>query len=89
MAFYLGEGAQKAALAFVMALEGAFRHLGRFPAAGSQRYAHELNLPDLRCWPVVRYPYRVFFVDAETHVDVWRVLHEQRDIPGWLSEQHQ
>ncbi|HEY8332752.1 MAG TPA: type II toxin-antitoxin system RelE/ParE family toxin, partial [Tardiphaga sp.] len=56
------------------------------PATGSPRYAHELNLPGLRCWPLTRYPYLVFHVERPDHVDVWRVLHAGRDIPAWMHE---
>jgi toxin ParE1/3/4 len=45
-----------------------------------------LNLPGLRSWPLTRYPYLVFYVERSDHVDVWRVLHGQRDIPGWMQE---
>ncbi|MBU6440076.1 MAG: type II toxin-antitoxin system RelE/ParE family toxin [Betaproteobacteria bacterium] len=50
------------------------------------RYAHELNLPGLRSWSLTRYPYLVFYVEQPDHVDVWRVLHGQRDISAWLHE---
>ena len=46
---------------------------------------HELNLPGLRSWPLTHYPYLVFYLERADHVDVWRVLHGQRDIPGSLS----
>ena len=82
--YYLGQGSTKAALAFVNALENAYAHLGRHPLSGSPRYAHELNLPDLRAWPVKGYPRLVFYVDRERYVEVWRVLHAERDIPAWL-----
>jgi toxin ParE1/3/4 len=82
---YLEEGAGQAALAFIDALEQAFAHLGRHPAIGSLRYAHELNLPGLRCWPLRRYPYLIFYVEHDDHVDVWRVLHAERDIPSWMQ----
>jgi toxin ParE1/3/4 len=82
--YYLGQGSTKAALAFVNALENAYAHLGRHPLSGSPRYAHELNLPDLRAWPVKGYPWLVFYVDRERYVEVWRVLHAERDIPAWL-----
>jgi toxin ParE1/3/4 len=82
--FHFGEGAEKAALGFVDALERAFSHIGRHPCSGSPRYAHELDLPDLRSWPVARHPYLIFFLDREDHLDVWRVLHGQRDIAPWL-----
>ena len=68
------------------AIEQAFRYIGRHPATGSTRYAQELDLPGLRCWPVKRYPYLVFYVERDDHIDVWRVLHGQRDIPAWLRE---
>ena len=86
LAYDLAEGAEAAALGFIDALEQAYTHIGRQPAAGSPRYAHELNLPGLRFWPLTRYPYLVFYVERLDHVDVWRVLQGQRDIPGWMRE---
>ena len=48
--------------------------------------AHELNLPGLRTWSLTRYPHLVFYVVHPDHIDVWRVLHGQRDIPVWMQE---
>lgn len=84
--YYLDQGADRAALGFIAALEQAYTHLGHHAATGSPRYAHELNLPGLRSWPLTGYPYLVFYVDRDDHVDVWRVLHGQRDIPAWMQE---
>ena len=64
----------------------AYRHISQFPASGSPRYAHELNLPELRLWSLDGYPYLVFYVEQPEHVDVWRILHSQRDIPEFLAE---
>ena len=86
IAYYLGENAESAAIGFIDALERSFAHIGRHPASGSPRYAHELNLPGLRCWALARYPYLVFYVERPDHIDVWRVLHGQRDIPAWMRE---
>lgn len=86
IAYYLAEGAEQAALGFIDALEQAYAHIGRHPATGSPRHAHELDLPGLRSWPLKRYPHLVFYVEHEDHVDVWRVLHRQRDIPAWMHE---
>ena len=86
IAHYLSEGAQQAALGFIDALEQAYVHIGRHPATGSSRYAHELNLPGLRFWPLARYPHLVFYIERKDHIDVWRVLHGQRDIPAWMHE---
>jgi toxin ParE1/3/4 len=83
--YYLSEDAAQAALGFIDALEKAYAHIGRYPDAGSNRYAHELNLPSLRSCSLKRYPHLVFYVERDDHIDVWRVLHEQRDIPEWLS----
>ena len=83
---YLDEGAVDAALGFVQALEQAYAHISRNPAAGSSRYAHELSLPGLRSWMLDRYPHLIFYVERDDHIDVWRVLHGQRDIPAWMQE---
>ena len=63
IAYYLGESAEQAAYGFIDALEEAYTHIGRHPATGSPRYAHELNLPGLRFWPLSRYPHLVFYVE--------------------------
>lgn len=84
--YYLSENAPEAALGFIDELERAYRQIGRHPSAGFSRYAHELNLPGLRFWPLRKYPHLIFYVERDDHVDVWRVLHGQRDIPAWMRE---
>lgn len=86
IAYYLQEAGTDVALGFIDALEQAHQHLGRQPASGSPRYAHELNLPGLRSWSLTRYPHLVFYIEQAEHVDMWRVLLGARDIPTWLSE---
>ena len=78
--YYLREAGEPTALRFADALERACARLGGHPAAGSSRYAHELGLPGLRVWPVKHYPYLLFYVERDDHVDVWRLLHAERDI---------
>ena len=82
--YYLAEGSEQAATGFIDALERAYAHIGEHPATGSLRYAFELDLPGLRSWPLARYPYLVFYVEREEHIDVWRVLHGKRDVPRWM-----
>lgn len=84
--YYLSETNPRTALGFIDAIEQAYNHIGSDPAAGSPRYAHELGLPDLRSWPLRRFPFQVFYVELPEQIDVWRVLHSQRDIPAWLQE---
>jgi toxin ParE1/3/4 len=42
-------------------------------------------LPEVRFWNLKRFPYLIFYVERESELDVWRVLHGQRDIPAWLQ----
>jgi toxin ParE1/3/4 len=84
IAYYAAEASEQVALGFIDALERAYSHLARHGATGSTRYAHELDLPGLRSWPLTRYPYLIFYVERADHIDVWRVLHQQRDIPAWM-----
>ena len=83
---YLAEAQSTVALAFIDALEEAFRHMGEHPAAGSPCYALELNIPGLRSWVVGGFPFLVFYVEREAVIDVWRILHSARDIPACLRE---
>jgi toxin ParE1/3/4 len=85
--YYLTESGNTIALAFVDALERAIVDIGRHPGIGSPRYAHELNLPGLRHWPVKGFPHLIFYIESERHIEVWRVLHGQRDIPFWMHGQ--
>lgn len=84
--YYLGERAERAALDFIDALEQAYNHISRNPATGSLRHAFELNLYGLRSWALKAYPYIVFYMEREDHIDVWRVLHGSRDVPALTSE---
>ena len=84
--YYLIENAPEAALRFIEALEQAYGHIGRNPEAGSARYAGELNLAGLRFWQLKKYPHLVFYLERSDHIDVWRVLHGNRDIPAWMGD---
>ncbi len=82
---YLREGSAAVARRFIAALEKAYRHIARAPASGSLRYAHELEIPGLRAWPLRGYPQIAFYVERADHIDVWRVLHRERGIPESLK----
>lgn len=83
---YLEVAGEKAAVGFIGAVQAVYGHIARHPESGSPRYAHELGLPGLRFVMLERYPYLVFYVTRDDHVDVWRVLHKERDIPEWMRE---
>jgi toxin ParE1/3/4 len=82
--YYLREAGPRLALEFLDSLQASYRSIADHPAAGSPRYAHELNLPGLRSRTLKRFPYLVFYVERYDHVDVWRVPHAHRDIPAWI-----
>ncbi len=82
----LTEAGPEVAQRFVSAVERATGSIGRSPHSGSLRFAYELEVPDLRSWPVTRFPYLIFFVEHPAHIDVWRILHTRRDIPATLSD---
>lgn len=84
--YYARDAGPDVALGFIDALERTYRTISTHPRAGSPRYAHELALPGLRVRGLTHYPYLVFYIEREDHIDVWRVLHVQRDIPSWMQE---
>ncbi|SEH12939.1 toxin ParE1/3/4 [Sphingopyxis sp. YR583] len=82
---YRNEGGADVALAFVMALEKLYSRISSDPGIGSPRYAHELDLPALRHKLLRPFPWAIFYMEQEDHIDVWRILHTHRDIPEWLA----
>ena len=85
IAYDLKEGAETAALGFIDELETAYIHISRNPGTGSSRYAHALDLPGLGFGPLTRCPHLVFYFEQSDCIDVWRILHGQRDIPAWMQ----
>ena len=83
---YLGEAGQDIALGFIDAVENTFQLIADNPASGSPRWGHDLNLPGLRSCKLKRFPWIVFYLERDDHIDVWRVLHGQRDLPTWMRE---
>ena len=79
---YVDEAGVDVAGRFVDAVEQAMRHVARSPHSGSLSFAHEVGIPELRVWPLARFPYLVFYRVRPHHVDVLRVLHSRRDVPA-------
>jgi toxin ParE1/3/4 len=84
--YYVRLATQDVALGFIDALESSYRAIAERPALGSPRYAQELMLPGLRSLAVKGFPYLVFYVERDDHIDIWRVLHGRRDIPSYMRE---
>ena len=85
VAYLVQQQATDTALKMIGSLEAAYTYISKNAATGSTRYAHALDLPGLRTWPLTGHPYLIFYVEQDAHIDVWRVLHMSRDIPEELQ----
>ena len=83
--YYRYEADPQIALDFIDALEAAINHLRLHPLTGSLRFAYELEIPELRSWPLRKFPYLIFYVPDGDRIDIWRVLHARQDIPAHLT----
>lgn len=84
-AWYRQEGGAPLARRWVVAVEGALRHIGSHPKTGATRYAMQLKLDELRTWPINGFPYLVFYIEHPPYIQIGRVLQAQRDIPEWMG----
>ena len=84
---YAGEVGADVAVKFVDALRDAYRTVGVRPGTGSPRFEHELEVPGLRSRKIARFPFLIFYLERQDHIDAWRVLHAQRDLASWLDEE--
>ncbi len=83
---YLEEAGPVLAEDFTDAVEETLRHVGESPATGSPRYARELDIPGLRFRMTGKFPYLVPYVEKDSVVEVWRILHGSREIPTRMRE---
>ncbi len=86
IAYYRSEAGDAVAGRFIDALERALSRISRDPHAGALRFAFELDVPGLRHLGLARFPFAVFYMDTTDEIDVWRVLHTRRDLPGGLTD---
>ncbi len=84
--WYADEGGEALGLRFLAELDAACQRIARQPGIGSPRWGEALNMPDLRVWPLAHFPYQVFYLQRAPHVEIWRVLHGARDVPGALTQ---
>ena len=71
---------------FFKQLADAKLHIANFPASGLIRYAHELNIPNLRYWALRDFPYALFYIHDSAQCTVIRCAHLASDIPASLRE---
>ncbi|MFL6846730.1 MAG: type II toxin-antitoxin system RelE/ParE family toxin [Allosphingosinicella sp.] len=77
---YASEAGEDVAHAFAEALQAAYRAISERPRTGSPRFSHQYHLPGLRSRRLGRFPYFVFYIERDDHIDVWRIVHAHRDI---------
>ena len=82
--YYLSEADSDLVDRFIDEVERAIRSIAEEPATGSPRFAELLALPGLRSRRVSGFPFLVFYVEGDRQIEVWRLLHERRDIAGAL-----
>jgi toxin ParE1/3/4 len=83
--YYRAAAGEQTAVRFIDTVERSINRISRHPHAGSLRFAYELAIPELRAWPLQRFPYVVFYVVADEEIEVWRILHARRDVPTALA----
>ena len=83
---YLATAGVDVAVDFLHDFDRAVAHISRFPETGSPKYGYEPSLAGVRFWPLKVFPFLIFYIEAEHHIDVWRVLHGSRDIAAALHD---
>lgn len=83
--YYSSEAGAEFAMDFVDQLEATLKKISSQPRAGSPRYGHTMQIPELRSWPMKRFPYLIFYIENEDRIEVSRILHSHMDIPSWLQ----
>ena len=83
---YLITAGSDVAVEFLHDFEIAIAFISKSPGSGSPRYGSEPDLPGLRFWPMKKFPFLIFYIEAEHCIDVWRVLHDNMDIPSRLDD---
>ncbi|HMS09500.1 MAG TPA: type II toxin-antitoxin system RelE/ParE family toxin [Pyrinomonadaceae bacterium] len=85
VAYYQAEAGSATATDLLNQLESALQSVAKQPGAGSQRFGHELDIPDLRQWPLGRFPYLIFYVEKSNRIEIVRVLHTSRNVTALIT----
>ena len=84
--FYEAEAGPDVAARLLEAVRAVHDAIGRHPKAGSPRYGREAGITGLRSRRVPRFPYLIFYLELPDSIEVWRILHDQSDIPARLRQ---
>lgn len=85
--YYTDVSGKALAHRFANALAASYRRIASHPGIGSLRYEIALGLDGLRVWQLRGFPYLVFYVERTDEIEVWRVLHAERDLMTELADE--
>jgi len=88
LAYHIALDDIDAAYRSLVAAEQSFRDLERMPLMGSSREFRNSALHGIRMWRVKDFPrHLIFYRPTGDGVEIIRVLHSSRDIPGIFVEE--
>lgn len=82
---YLQEAGVEVAASFLSAWDHSRMLLREQPDIGSPRLAEASGIPNLRTWPIKRFPHLILYRHIKGAITILRVLHTARDIPASLQ----
>jgi len=77
---YRAEAGAGVAARFIEAARKGLNAVRDRPSTGSPKFGYDLHLGNMRSRRIVGFPYLIFYTERDSHVEVWRVLHERADI---------
>lgn len=81
------QGGPPLAIRFLREVDATFQRLAAIPGIGAHYEPHDPLFRDVRVFPVSRFKkYLIFYRSIDGGIEVLRVLHGARDIPGFLAE---
>lgn len=89
--WYWKQGGPDLTERFIEAFEAARDHIARHPGTGSPRYARgKARTPKpahagLRFWLLTHFPFAIFYIERDTHIDIVRVLHQSSNLQHHLN----
>lgn len=86
VAWYTDEAGDKVAERFIRSLRETEGRISRNPSLGPTSFTYGASKQATRYGAVDGFPYLVFYLNLDEHIEIVRVLHERRDIPGQLQD---
>lgn len=84
---YIQRESPQAAIRFLAAAEATYQRLATMPELGQRQEFAKEDLADVRVWQVRGFEnYLIFYRPIERGIEVLRVLHASRDVPGAFDE---